>query len=122
YNNSNVFSLSYVRNTLRPSFNSLLPFSIIQNPYLLDSGNVNLQPQINNNFSIQYYGYHKKIRYGAAISYSSINDFIDAFYLTASSGGIVKTSSNSQMDSWTLSFNIEIPITNKIRFSHFSSG
>ena len=34
----------------------------------------------------------------------------------------MKTSSNSKNDSWTLSFNIEIPITSKIRFSHFSSG
>lgn len=122
YNSSNVFSLSYTRNILRPGFNFLLPFSIIQNAYLLDSGNVNLKPQNNNDFGIQYYGYSKKLQYGLAIDYSNISNFIDEFYTSVPSGGIVKTSSNSQYNGWSLSFNIEIPITSRIRFSHFSSG
>lgn len=120
-NRSNTFSASYFHNVLRPGFVSLIPFNISQNAYSQDSGNTNLQPQYSNSYGIQYYSRIKNINWGAEINYNYIDNFIDAFYTTLPTGGIVNTYSNSRYNSLSISFNIEMPLIKKIRFSHFSS-
>ncbi|MDR3716939.1 MAG: TonB-dependent receptor [Puia sp.] len=121
-NPSNVFSLSYTRNVLRPGFSSLIPFNTLQNTYLQDSGNMNLKPQYNNRYGLQYYGSLHRIQFGAGLDYSYISNFIDEFYTTAADGSVIRTSENSSNKSWTFSFNIDYPVSQKIRFIHFSSG
>lgn len=53
-NNSNSFSLSFTRRIDRPGYDDLNPFVNILTPYTYIQGNVNLLPQLSNNYELDY--------------------------------------------------------------------
>ena len=118
-----VATATYSRNVSRPTLESLVPFSTVDNAYVRDSGSVNLQPQYENNYSLQLYGNYKFGRIGLDATYTATNDFIDSYYAGSSNGSIIRVDFNtSRYRSYVVGISAEIPITPKIRFSHFSSG
>jgi hypothetical protein len=122
-NKYNVLIVTYSRNVLRPALESLVSFSTAQNAYFRESGSTNLQPQYGNNFNLQVFGNYKFGQLGINTSYSTITNYIDIYYTKASNGEITKTDFNtSQYKYFTLGISAEIPISRKVRFSHFSSG
>jgi hypothetical protein len=89
--NSNI-SLGYTDRISRPGIFQLNPFVDLSNPNFVNTGNPNLQPEVNHSFELNYSSYSKN-SLTVGISYSFSNNSIQTVthLQSVSSGGLTDT-------------------------------